>query len=58
MYIETGMVGGVSTVDRKHNKYKQFLFGEILRKKGHAIELKTSKGSEHFVCIHEYQEDR
>ena len=34
MYIEPGVVGRVSTLDRKHTKYTQFLFGEILRKKG------------------------
>ena len=31
MYIEPGVVARVSTLDRKHTKYTQFLFGEILR---------------------------
>ena len=29
-YIEPGTVGRVSNLDRKHTKYTQFLFGEIL----------------------------
>ena len=52
MYIEPGIVGRVSTLDRKHSKCTQFLFGEILRKKkvrGHDIELQTSKGTENFI---------